>query len=66
MISYNVDASLTDTVEGFGADAKLQYNNFPVLSVAGKKGKKPLSVISYLIRVLLVLKLCALYRTRLN
>ena len=41
MISYNVDASLTDTVEGFGADAKLQYNNFPVLSVAGKKGKKP-------------------------
>ena len=39
MISYNVDASLTDTVEGFGADAKLQYNNFPVLSVAGKKGK---------------------------
>ena len=39
MISYNVDASLTDTVEGFGADAKLQYNNFPVLSVAGKKAK---------------------------
>ena len=65
MISYNVDASLTDTVEGFGADAKLQYNNFPVLSVAGKKGEKTLSIISsycltsYLIRVWLVLKLCA-------
>ena len=39
MITYDVHAALTDTVDGFGADVTLQHNHAPVLALTGNQRK---------------------------